>query len=133
MTSHNYGYIFLPDHFTSTYSGWMNGDTTPLASPAPTEVDIVYLLTPQPWIFWIGIGCVSGNLIHPILVFKNPVPAMHIPHLTAYSTEHAMQLESSTKNYLEKNLILHNPGLPGVVEHIESVPLSEIKKNFRHS
>ncbi|MGK4066808.1 hypothetical protein AB0Y14_12230 [Rothia sp. HC945] len=105
------------------YGQWLNGGRTPVSWSRSEEGRLACLLSPAPWSFWIGIGAVVDGFLHPVLIFKNPVPVMDTRLLGG---ETPQSIDEGLGRRLEQRLRVHNPGLQGVLEQLRTTPVDRL-------
>ena len=96
--------------------GWAYGTLSHI--PAPEEfvrsARMLLITTPAPWRSIVAIAEQHGDVLQPVIVVKNAVAlwSMKEPPLEGL-------LSSETWFRLRQRFLIHNPGLAGLLEHLD--------------
>jgi hypothetical protein len=86
----------------------------PSSTDAASEGRVVLLRTGEPWDYIVGVGCNDGQLLRLVLVFKNAVPLWQ-----SAETWPDGHLSREAWALLRQLVIIHNPGLPAVLDRLD--------------
>ena len=107
-----YGDIELAD----VIRDWTSQSLSPRTVPAPdVPGGTVFFRTGGAWDCVVAAAVLAEGRLHPVIVFKNPVALWQC----AREPLRDGQLERHDWSWLRRQIMLHNPGLDGLLQEIE--------------
>jgi hypothetical protein len=88
---------------------------------AASENRVVLLRTGAPWDYVVGVGCIDGQTLRLVLVFKNAVPLWQ-----SAETWPNGHLSRASWTFLRRLVIIHNPGLPTALDRLDEFDRGQI-------
>lgn len=117
--------LTLPPRSAALYRDWLDGDQTPEEIRGGKNGNVIYIVTPSPWSFWIGVGVVSQNTLVPLLMFKNVVPVLEVWQESSWRVNQDLvpnAIPNQIRIRMDEQLLIRNPGLGGLLDRLHGSP-----------